>query len=92
MWNIIASSNIYLFDQSCISIIITPVFSVTWSSEIIIIYRLAAQETFQIIINVENSWATSYFYGNEYHQQSFIFNINKLNYELQLFFNIININ
>ncbi len=38
----------------------TPVFSVTWSSEIILIYSFAAQETFLIIFNVENS-AASYF-------------------------------
>ncbi len=41
----------------CIFSIITPVFSVTWSSEIIIIYWFAAQETFLIIINVEYSCA-----------------------------------
>ncbi len=46
--------------HSCILIIITPVFSVTWSSEIIIIYWFAAQETFLIIINVENSRATQF--------------------------------
>ncbi len=40
--------------QSCIFSIITPVFRVTWSSEIIIICWFAAQETFLIIINVEN--------------------------------------
>ncbi len=39
--------------QHCIFSIITPVFSVTWSSEIIIIYWFAAQETFLIIINAE---------------------------------------
>ncbi len=44
----------YFCDQSCIFSIITPVFSVTWSSEIILIYWFAAQETFLIIINVEN--------------------------------------
>ncbi len=38
--------------RSCIFIIITPVFSVTWSSEIIIIYWFTAQETFLIIIIV----------------------------------------
>ncbi len=41
--------------QSWIFRIITPVFSVTWSSEIILICWFAAQETFLIIINVENS-------------------------------------
>ncbi len=50
--------------RSCISSIITPVFSVTWSSEIIIIYWFTAQETFLIIINVENSRAAQYFCGN----------------------------
>ncbi len=55
---------IYFCDQSCIFSIITPVFSVTWSSEIIIIYWFAAQETFLIIINVENSCAAQYFCGN----------------------------
>ncbi len=44
--------------------IITPVFSVTWSSEIILICWFAAQETFLIIINVENSCAAQYFCGN----------------------------
>ncbi len=39
--------------HSCIFSIITAVFSVTWSSEIIIIYWFASQETFLIIINVE---------------------------------------
>ncbi len=34
----------------CIFSIITPVFRVTWSSEIIIIYSFAAQETFLLII------------------------------------------
>ncbi len=41
--------------RSWIFIIITPVFSVTWSSEIILIYWFAAKETFLIIIKVENS-------------------------------------
>ncbi len=39
--------------RSCIFSIITPVFSVTWSSEIILICWFAAQQT--IIINVEKS-------------------------------------
>ncbi len=34
------------------------------SSEIILIYWFAAQETFLIIINVENCCAASYFCGN----------------------------
>ncbi len=46
---------IYSCNQICIFSIITPVFSVTWSSEIILICWFAAQETFLIIINVENS-------------------------------------
>ncbi len=49
--------------QRWIFSIITPVFSVTWSSEIILICWFAAQETFLIIINVENSCAASYFCG-----------------------------
>ncbi len=53
---------IYFCDQSCIFSIIPPVFSVTWSSEIILICWFIAQETFLIIINVENSCADSYFY------------------------------
>ncbi len=44
--------------------IITPVFSVTWSSEIILIYWFTAQETILIIINLENSSAALYIYGN----------------------------
>ncbi len=47
--------------RSWIFIIITPVFSVTWSSEIILIWGFAAQETFLIIINVKNSCAAAYF-------------------------------
>ncbi len=41
--------------RSWIFSIITPVFSVTWSSEIILIW-FDAQETFLIIINVEKLW------------------------------------
>ncbi len=41
--------------------IIPPVFRVTWSSEIILIYWFAAPEIFLIIINVGNSCAASYF-------------------------------
>ncbi len=40
--------------RSCIFSIITPVFSVTWSSEIIIICWFTAQDTFLININVVN--------------------------------------
>ncbi len=47
--------------RSCIFSIITPVFSVTWSSEIILIYWFAAQETILIIINVENRCSSKYF-------------------------------
>ncbi len=46
--------------------IIPPVFSVTWSSEIILIYCFAAREIFLIIINVKNSCAASYFGGNSF--------------------------
>ncbi len=52
--------------QRCIFSIITPVFSVTWSSEIILICWFTAQETFLIIINIENSCAARYFCGNWY--------------------------
>ncbi len=45
-------SVIYCCDQSWTLSIITPVFIVTWSSEIILICWFAAQETFLIIINV----------------------------------------
>ncbi len=44
---------IYSCDQSWIFSIITPVFSVTWSSEIILICWFAAQETFLIMISVK---------------------------------------
>ncbi len=51
--------------QSWIIRIITPVFRVSHDpSEIIMIYWFAAQETFLIIINVENSYAAYYFCGN----------------------------
>ncbi len=53
--------------QRCIFSIITPVFSVTWSSEIILICWITAQETFLIIINVENSCAASYFWKRVIH-------------------------
>ncbi len=53
MWIYVKMSFISVM-RSCIFSIITPVFSVTWSSEIIIICWFAAQETFLIIINVEN--------------------------------------
>ncbi len=46
--------------RSWIFSIITPVFSVTWSSEIIIIFWYAAQETFLININVEISCAAKF--------------------------------
>ncbi len=52
--------------QSCIFSIITPVVSVTQSSEIIIIYWFTAQETFLIMINVENSCAAFSFSGNSH--------------------------
>ncbi len=55
----ICSNIIYFCDQSCIFSIITAVFSVTWSSEIIIIYWFAAQQTFLIIINV-HIWQKQY--------------------------------
>ncbi len=46
---IIFENIIYSCDQSWIFSIITPVFSVTWSSEIILIYWFAAQETFLLL-------------------------------------------
>ncbi len=66
LWNIIAiHNNSFLFsytlkynlfcDQSCIFSIITPVFSVTWSSEITLIYWF--------IINVRNCCADSYHFN-----------------------------
>ncbi len=67
-------SVIYLCDKSCILSIITPVFSVTWSSEIIIIYWFAAQETFLIIINVG---AAQYFFVETV--ISFIFQDSQMN-------------
>ncbi len=51
-----------IFDQSCIFSIITAVFSVAWSSEIILIFWFTAQEIFLIIINVENSCAAQYYF------------------------------
>ncbi len=65
---------------SWIFIIITPVFSVTWSSEIILIYWFAAQELFLYIINVENSCAASYFCGSVLH---FIFQDSLINRKLK---------
>ncbi len=44
----------YFCDAQLYISIITAVFSVTWSSEINLIYWFAAQETFLIIFNVEN--------------------------------------
>ncbi len=76
MWNIITIwKRYFIFEcilktsfipvmRSCIFSIITPVFSVTWSSEIIIICWFAAQETFLININVENSFCGN---GNIFH-------------------------
>ncbi len=52
------------------------VFSVTWSSEIILIFWFAAQETFLIIINVENYSAASYLWPMDHktsHKGQFIF-------------------
>ncbi len=52
--------------RSCIFSIIPPVFSVTWSSEIIIICGFAAQETFLIIIKVEKLWCTIFLWYTIY--------------------------
>ncbi len=46
------------------------------SSEIIIICWFAAQDTFMIIINVENSCAAQYFCGNTFYVSGFIWNTN----------------
>ncbi len=66
MW-IYCKNVMYSCDEICIFSIITPVFSVTWSSEIILIFWFAAQETFLIIINVENSCAAEYVCGKLWH-------------------------
>ncbi len=65
--------------ESCIFSIITPVFSVTWSSEIIIICWFAAQETFLIIIilNVESSFNCVMFLGNLYYSSIQMFEVKK---------------
>ncbi len=68
--------------QSWIFSIITTVFSVTWSSEIIILWS-AAQETFIIIvINVEYSFVIKYFilffrilWWTEYLKEQLLFEI-----------------
>ncbi len=49
--------------QSWIFRIITPVFSVTWSFRNHSNMLICAQQTFLIIINVENNCAASYFCG-----------------------------
>ncbi len=64
---------IYSCDQSWIFSIITPVISVTWSSEIILICWLAVQEAFLI---VKKSCAASYFLETAIH---FIFQESLLN-------------
>ncbi len=51
--------------QSWIFSIITPVFRVTWSSEIILIWWFAAQETFLTIVNVKNSFCCLIFYDQD---------------------------
>ncbi len=63
IWHFITIKNVYFnifipVMQSWILSIITPVFSVTWSSEIIVICWYVAKETFLIVINVKNSCAT----------------------------------
>ncbi len=59
MW--LCENVIYFCDQSCIFSIITPVFRVTWSSEIIIICWFSAQTTCLIIISVENQYLPNIF-------------------------------
>ncbi len=75
----------------CIFSIITPVFSVTWSSEIILICWFAAQETFLIIINAEIRFAAQYFCGNgdklHFHESSKEQHL----FEIEIFSNIINV-
>ncbi len=66
---------------SWIFIIITAVFSVTWSSEIILIYWFAARELFLFIIKVENQGAASYFCGSVLH---FIFQDSLINRKLKI--------
>ncbi len=44
-------------DLNWVFSIISAIFSVTWSSEIMLICWFAAQEAFMIIVNVENSCA-----------------------------------
>ncbi len=68
IWNFITIKNVYFnifipVMQSWILSIITPVFSVTWSSEIIVICWYVAKETFLIVINVKNSCAASNFWN-----------------------------
>ncbi len=73
--------------RSCIFSIITPVFSVTWSSEIILICWFAAQETFLIIINVEDSCAAQYFCGN---RDAFYISKEQHLFEIEIFCNFRN--
>ncbi len=67
LWNIIPESNNCFLCESivkCDLFLWSKLnFPVTWSSEIIIICWFADQETFLIIINVENSCAASCFCG-----------------------------
>ncbi len=75
--------------------IITSVFSVTWSSEIILICWFAAQETFLIIISVEKC-AASYFCGNWcilFFRILWLIESSKEQHliEIEIFFNIINV-
>ncbi len=48
--------------QSWIFCIISPVFSVTWSFRNLFNKLFADQETYLIIINVENSCAAKYYF------------------------------
>ncbi len=53
--------------RSCIFSIITPVFSVTWSSEISTIYWFATKKIYEnITVIAENSCAASCFFENHY--------------------------
>ncbi len=81
--------------RSCIISIITAVFSVTWSSEIIIIYWFTAQEIFLIAINVEISFAAQYFVETVLY---LIFQDSQMNrklkeqhlFEIEIYCNVIN--
>ncbi len=60
---------VYSYDQSWIFSIIPPVFRVTWSSEIILIYWFDAQKhvtEFKMIVLFNNFVKTDTFYFSEF--------------------------